>query len=471
MYYRKPKIGILTISDNREKAHNLLYEVNKDFETRVVNRIRELDEIELVVGETIINKASQAVEVAKQLMASDVDGVIFNFSIWVYPNLAVIAAKHIDRPLLMLSNLNPTRAGLVGMMASAGSLDQLGIPNFRVWGDIHEDSVYQKILRFSKSAKVVNALKGSTYGMFGGRSMGMYTGVAEQSTWMNKFGIDCEHMDEMEIVRLAELIEDDRVEKAYKWLSESVGKINYDGIGLTNEKLKFQIRCYLATKDMVRDRELDFIGIKCQPEMGNYFVTQCLTQAFLNDPYDMEGEKPVTVCSCENDMDGALTMQILHLLTGMPTLFFDFRHYDRENDVFVFSNCGSQSTWYAGRSNDYKKNLKNVQLFAQAPEFFEAGGATVQYMATEGDLTCARLTRKNGNYRMTIFPAKVLELPREKMNETSPEWPQAFIKINTSPDELIKVYGSNHAHAVIGNCVEELLQICEMFDIETIVLD
>jgi L-fucose isomerase-like protein len=39
-------------------------------------------------------------------------------------------------------------------------------------------------------------------------------------------------------------------------------------------------------------------------------------------------------------------MEILHLLTGDPVLFFDFRHYDAENDVFVFSNCGSQSTFY-----------------------------------------------------------------------------------------------------------------------------
>ena len=119
----------------------------------------------------------------------------------------------------------------------------------------------------------------------------MYTGVAEQSVWMKKFGIDCEHIDEMEILRLAELIDKDREQHAFEWLTENIGCIHYDGEGLTEEKLRFQIRCYLATKDMVRDRELSFIGIKCQPEMGNHFVTQCLSQAFLNDPYDMEGGK------------------------------------------------------------------------------------------------------------------------------------------------------------------------------------
>jgi len=469
--YRKPRLGLVTISDNREKAHSMLLETNLKFQNYVVNHVGEKGEIDLVVCDTIVHTAREAVEAAKFMNAADIDGLVMNFSVWVYPNLAVILARNVDKPLMMLSNLHPERAGLVGMMASAGSLDQMGRSNYRVWGDIQKPEVYEKVLSFAKAAMVVNRLKGSVYGMFGGRSMGMYTGVAEQSTWMKKFGIDCEHIDEMELIRLAKLVDEERVEKAFQWLSENVYKIRYDGVGLTEDKLKFQIACYLATKDMVRDRELDFIGIKCQPEMGNHFVTQCLTQAFLNDPYDMEGPKDMTVCSCENDMDGALTMQILHLLSDLPALFFDFRHYDEENDVFVFSNCGSQSSWYAARSDDYKENLKKVQLWAQTPEFFEAGGATVRYMASEGELTCARLTRKDGKYRMVIFPAQVREFPEEKMFETSPEWPAAYIKINVTPERLIDIYGSNHAHAIAGNWVGELVKICEMLDVEAIVLE
>lgn len=469
--FKKPRIGLITISDNREKAHNMLLETNKKFEDYVAGVIRQKGDIDLVVSETIVHTAKEANDATQYMLAQNVDGVILNFTIWVYPNLAVIIARNIKKPLLMLSNLHPERAGLVGMMASAGSLDQLGIQNERVWGDIARPNVYGKVLRFANAAKVKSQLEGSVYGMIGGRSMGMYTGVAEQSVWMKKFGVDCEHIDEMEILRLAGEIKEDRIENAFKWLSKHVGKINYDGAGLTQKKLRLQIACYLATKDMIRERELDFVGIKCQPEMGNHFVTQCLSQAFLNDPYDMEGKKESVVCACENDMDGALTMQILHLLTGKPTLFFDFRHYDEENDVFVFSNCGSQSTWYAARSEDYTENLKKVQFYAQTPEFFEAGGATVQYMAAEGELTCARMTRKDGKYRMVIFPAKTKTFPHEKMKETSPEWPQAFVKINVTPERLINVYGSNHAHAVEGYWVEELAEICKMLDIESIVLE
>lgn len=469
--YKKPRLGLVTISDNRDSAHTELLPINLHFQAHVVDIIREKNDFEVVVSEVVVHTAREATEAAHTLMSAGIDGLIMNFSIWVYPNLAVILARNVNVPILMLSNVHPERAGLVGMMASAGSLDQLGIQNTRVWGDVADDDVYARVVQFARAAGVVTGLKGSVYGMFGGRSMGMYTGVAEQSTWMSKFGVDCEHIGEMEILRLAKEVDTERVERAFQWLTQNVSQINYNGKGLTEEKLHFQIACYLATKDMVRDRELDFIGIKCQPEMGNYHVTQCLTQAFLNDPYDMEGEKEITVTSCENDMDGALTMQILHLVTGLPTLFFDFRHYDAENDVFVFSNCGSQSTYYATRSDDYAENLRKVQFFCQPPEFYPAGGATVRYMAAEGDLTCARLTRNNGKYRMVIFPVEVKTFPEEKMAETSVEWPQAFIQINVTPEELINVYGSNHAHAVAGNIVPELIKICQLLDIETIVLD
>ncbi|NLF26852.1 MAG: fucose isomerase, partial [Clostridiales bacterium] len=291
--YRKPRIGFVTISDNREKPHRELMGVNRQFEDYVVAAIREKGDFELVTADVIVHTAREAVAAAEKLNAAGIDGLIMNFTIWVYPNLAVILARNVDRPILMLSNLHPEHAGLVGMMASAGSLDQLGRRNYRVWGDVKEPEVYGRILSFARAACVTNRLRGCVYGMFGGRSMGMYTGVAEQAVWMQKFGVDCEHIDEMEILRNAELVDRDRIERAFDYLTENIGEIRYDGAGLTPEKLRFQIACYLATKDMCREKEIDFMGVKCQPEMGNYFVTQCLTQAFMNDPYDMEGEKEI----------------------------------------------------------------------------------------------------------------------------------------------------------------------------------
>ena len=124
-----------------------------------------------------------------------------------------------------------------------------------------------------------------------------------------------------------------------------MGRIEYDDKKLTPEKLKQQIRHYEATKKIIEDRRLDFIGVKCHYEMSRHYCTQCLSAAFCNDPYDWDGPKEPVVCACEADSDAALTMQILHLLTNDPVVFMDVRHYDKDYDVMVFCNCGSQSTY------------------------------------------------------------------------------------------------------------------------------
>ena len=46
-----------------------------------------------------------------------------------------------------------------------------------------------------------------------------------------------------------------------------------------------------------------------------------------------------------------------------------------------------------------------------------------------------------------------------------------LLNSGVSPEQLINIYGSNHAHAVEGYHVKELVQICEMLDVEAIVLE
>ncbi|HDN67684.1 MAG TPA: L-fucose isomerase [Firmicutes bacterium] len=466
---RKARIGILTFSDGRQFVHQQLEPLNQRLLGRVVVALQETGEVEVIPGQQIIWTSQLARQEAQRMRAQDVDATIFNYSIWAFPHLSAIAAENGQPPYLLLSNLNPTYPGLVGMMAAAGSLDQLGIPNWRLWGDISSDKkLLDQVLCFCRAARVVHDLRGQTYGLIGGRSLGMYTAVSDTRQWQDIFGVDVEHVDQLEIVRLAEQVPNTQAEKALKWLEQNVGEIHYDGKKLTPEKLKYQIKCYEATRRIIREKALDFVGIKCQPELSDNYVTQCLSAAFLNDKYDWNGSHEPIVCACEVDMDGALTMQILKLLSDDPVLFMDFRHYDEEEDVFVFCNCGSQATYYAGRSDDPKENLKNVHLYPQTI-YYPAGGATVQYVVRAGEVTLARLTRSNGQYWMAIMPGEFVEYPRSKCNQTQTEWPHCFTKLYVSPEKLISEYGSNHAHGIYGNWTEELVTVCKMLGIKSVV--
>ena len=119
--------------------------------------------------------------------------------------------------------------------------------------------------------------------------MGMYTAVASAEQWQREFGIDIENVEQDDIIRAGELAPQEKVDAAFAWLEARVGRIEYDGAGLTPEKLKTQIRSYYGLRSIIEKRKLDFIGIKAHGDLTDRYVTMDIAEAFLNDPYDWDG--------------------------------------------------------------------------------------------------------------------------------------------------------------------------------------
>jgi L-fucose isomerase len=465
----KPKIGILGFSDGEPEVHAQLKDFVQAQMDAVADALEASGTMEVVRGTALVDSVHSAREQAERLKSLGVHGTVFSYGVFAFPNFSAIAAKFGQGPFLLAANLNPDWPGMVCMLASGGALNHLGIDHFRVAGDVHDPTVLAKYVRFARCAAVATGLRGQKYGLVGGRSLGMYSAVVGMQDWMDKFGIDIEHIDQLDIVRIAEEIPEEDVEKGFQWLTKHVGRILYDGDRLTEAKLKTQIRHYEATKRIIERNHLDFLGVKCHYEMSRHYCTQCLSAAFCNDPYDWHGPKEPVVFACEADGDAALTMQILKMLTGDPVLFMDVRHYDEEYGAMVFCNCGSESTWYAGRSADPAVNLRNVTLSPSLP-IYAGGGAHVGCMTRAGRATIARLNRTRGEYRMTIIPAEFIEVPVEKMAETTVEWPHVFARLPVSKDTFLERFDANHAHAVYGDWQEELETICRMLGLKTEVL-
>ena len=246
--------------------------------------------------------------------------------------------------------------------------------------------------------------------------------------------------------------------------------MHYDGDKLTPELLGRQVATYHAMQELIEEWNLDFSGIKGQPELTTHFCTMDIAEAFLNDAYDWEGPKATHVTSTEADMDGALTMQLLkHLGGGTPVLFADVRHYHADRDIWDLCNSGQHATWYAARSEDPAENLAKVNLYPEV-FFFPAGGASVHHVAAPGDNTFARLTRHSHKYRMQVVRGAFQsfdDATNKALGEQSTaEWPHAFTKLNTSATDFISTFGANHIHAIPGDHVDELKAVCTLLDID-----
>ena len=475
---RKVRVGVLDFGDGRHYLQAPLEPVNRQFLGQLVARL-ESGGFEVVTGDAVIWQNDIAVRNGRRMAAEGVDAVVFNYSVWAWPQYARVAAQFCPQPIVMFSNVNPQYPGLVGMLANSGSLDQAGIPFTKSFGDIADEAVFGRLRAQIAAVAAARRLRGLTYCLIGGRSLGIDTTVIDPAQWIAQFGIDVDHVDQFELVRRAEieLAGGSRVAPAFDYLEKTVGRIHWTAADapfrLTPDLLRRQLAMYYAAVDLIEEFKYDLCGIKGQRELTEHFATADVAEAFLNDPYGPDGAaKPSIVCSTEADSDAALTMQILQHLAGTPVLFADVRHYHRDLGVWDLCNSGEHATYFAGRSADPAVNLRLTEFRPQG-FYFPAGGAAVYHIAAAGRVTLARLTRHAGRYVMTVVPAEFVDLgarSHEVAAISQDNWPHAFARFDCSVETFIANFHCNHIHGVYGDWIAELEAVCRVLGIECRVL-
>ena len=461
-------LGLLSFSDGRKRVHDGLAADILAHQNKIKTVLENTGEIAVYTGQDIISSSELARKEAMRLDSLHLDAVIFNLPVFSFPNFCAIASQMMRGPFLLLGPQDSRYPGLGGLLGAGGALSQIGIPHERMWVDLDDSKVPERVLVFARAAAAVSRLRGQVFGLIGGRSIGMYTGAAPAEVWARQFGVDIEHVDQSEIVRRSQLIPKDTVTAARNWIEKNVSEVRYDGRQLTPEKFEMQIRSWIAVQEIVDQFSFDFAGIKCHFDMSEFYCTQCLAAAFINDPYDWRGAKQPVPLACEADSDGAMTMQIMRLITGKPSCLLDLRFYDAEQDVLVMSNCGATATWYTARSNDPVENLSRVKIVPSITKY-AGGGAHLEFVFGPGPLTLARLTRSKQGYRLLVARGKTVDCSGLKIKGAAANWPHAYVRSKTTIQDFVEKMEANHLHCVAGDCVAELVLFSKMLNIECVV--
>ena len=160
------------------------------------------------------------------------------------------------------------------MLAAAGALDQIGRVYGRAWGDIADPRSAPGSRRTSAPAPPSTRLRGSTFGRIGGRPMGMYTAVSNADQWLR--AVRRRRRGDRPVgARAPQPTRSTaaRVVAARAMARAHAAGVHYDGERLTPELLERQIRSYYAMRELIDEWNLDFCGIKAQPELTDNFAT------------------------------------------------------------------------------------------------------------------------------------------------------------------------------------------------------
>ncbi len=450
------RIGIMSFSDGRKRVHDSLQPAIERHQ-HTLTAVLEHTGVTPVVADRIAWTPRLAVAGAKQLVAADVAAVVFNIPVFAFPNLPGLAAAVLRRPVAIVSPGEADLPGMGGLLAAGGALRQMGVTEERIWGPYDSERSRRRLTAFARGAGALHSLRGQVYGQIGGRSIGMMTGVSSSpAEWLRVFGVDIDHADQSEILRIAGHIDDAERERIVGWLESNLRSVRYGETGkLTRDNLKCQAACAAAVKTLAAERQFDFIGIKCHFDLSEYHCTQCLSAAFLPAMADWDGAGEPMACACEADGDGALSMQILKLISGLPPLFLDLRHFDTESGLWTLCNCGGQSVYYARRSTDPAENLAAVDLVPVISKYGGVG-AHVRYVGCGGPLTFARITHDMSAPELVYFTGEAVDAPEEWLEKSCPSWPHLFVTLQANPHALLSNLHANHVHAVAGDWSAEL---------------
>ena len=449
----RPKIGLVTVSLPPElstvppEAVQIADELGKRAEESFskagleVIRIKEQAQDE---------KAS--VSATKKLVEAGVDCIIYMVGSWIYVPIVVTPTRDLKTPFILWAVPDMTLGSLVPSCITHGSLEEMGIGHKFVYGWPEDNALVEDIVKFSSAAMVVNRMDGMRYGLFGVRCMYMYTGMPDLIQVKRIFGVETVHIDEFMLVKRAEEIEKKKVVEFLNGFKKEYGKIEP-----SEDVMEKSVRLYFALKEMVKENDLDFVGLKCMPEVQGTYCSHCLSVALNNS----EG----LVSSCEADTNGALTMEILHLLSGNAAGFGDVFKIDRKEGKVRLVNCGSVAVEFATSKKDVDWGLQ-YDFIAPGP----GRGATPAFVCKPGRITLARLARIKGEYVMEIATGEAYSEPKEKMKEARSIWPHIFFKLDGDPEKFLQNCRSNHQHWTYGDYKEELVEVCNLLGIDPIVI-
>lgn len=436
----KIKVGVITLALPRERV-----DLASNFHFKTISSL-QANNFDVYYPEDLTFKTSDCISKAREFKEKGACAIILPLGTWVDSPTVIDTIREVPIPFVIWAEDNPASFSLTAGGIVHGSLDELGLKHKFFYGSTDSETLLGQITNYLKACSIMDNLNNQRLCLVGGRVPGMYTTMADFIQMKKVFGIEIEHIDSLQVYLEAINTSTEEVKEFRAMYFPQFGKIEPE-----EQIMDKSIRLYLALKRILTDKNYKIAAVKCMDEMINQYSSFCLANSLLND----EG----FTISCEGDIYGAISMQILRLASGDTALFGDINHLDYQEKVLRIVNCGSMPSLMSG-------NRKEVDLACQYDYLSAAGGATTVFSVKDSPVTAARLFRVKGNLGMVVFSGNTVKQPKERLKESRERWPQAFVKFDCNAEELVQNFRSNHMHLCFGNYLNIIKEFCSLKEID-----
>ena len=296
---------------------------------------------------------------------------------WFEDYLVLDMLEECDVPLVLWARPGMETGSLCGTQQLGFMLKQLSKSYMMLYDELESPPAREKLLSFASAAGLRHRLRRAKIGYIGHRVEGMTETTGHELALKKVFGPRVVGIDPQALLERVSQLQDKAVRDKWVELKQRVGKVTCrDEVGI--ESLKF----YRALKSLIEEKMLDAVAVGCYPHlMGKV----CLAASLL-------GEERVPL-ACEGDVNGALGMLILTVLSGSPVHNTDLLDPIPEGNAIVFSHCGSGG--FSLAEDPSQITLGPVRLMDR--------GLCCLFPARSGPVTLVNLVPTLDGYKMGVL--------------------------------------------------------------------
>lgn len=270
---------------------------------------------------------------------------------------------------------------LCGLNMATYTLSELDKPHSYVFGDPDDAVTAARLVAHARAAVTLRGLRGSTVGLLGYRAPGFYPATFDELLLRRQFGVRVEHVGIQEVT--------DRVRDGVRRAPPVDAFPVIEGGDLSAEAIDWLSRYYGALHGAVQAAGLSTVAVKDWPEMAPFDPD---IPAGIWPAVSWLQDDGVNVAP-EGDVNGAVTMELLHRLTGNVPFFTDISAVDAEASTLTL--------WHYGGAPSLTRSLGEVR--------FGADGRELEFTLRAGPAVLARLGYSRGEYRLLIVEVEVLD--------------------------------------------------------------
>lgn len=346
----------------------------------------------IIAPDGLVTSIDEAASAVRLLNNNPIDALLVLQTTFADSTMIMHLAEAIEAPLIMWAipeapNGERLRLNsLCGINLGGHALKRAGFHYDYIYAPPDDSAALDKISAITSAGHVRNRLKTARIGRIGDHPDGFDTCQFDAETLQDLFGV--------EIIQFGLNTFFERVRQADPSAVDAVlNDLQLENLDQMDQgALRGTLSTYVTLRAIAEEYELDGFAVRCWPQFFTELgCAACGALSMMNND--------LLPCSCETDINGAITQLILQWMSDTPVFGSDMVSFDE--DTAVLWHCGKAPLALANPKDQPRATLHTNR---QKPLLME-------FTLKPGRVTLARISEATGDYRLVIGGGEMVEAP------------------------------------------------------------